>query len=59
MEHHLLRPRCGAFSVIDHQYPAALIPEYQQARRSLFEWEDQIVATGWPTSLAVKKLENT
>ncbi len=31
--------------------------KYQQARRSLFAWEDQVIAAGWPTESAVKKLE--
>jgi hypothetical protein len=31
--------------------------KYQQARRSLFEWEDQVVSKQWPTEAAVKRLE--
>lgn len=31
--------------------------EYQKARRSLFAWEDQMVAAGWPTEASIKKLE--
>lgn len=31
--------------------------KYQHARRSLFAWEDQVVAAEWPTGAAVKKLE--
>ena len=30
--------------------------EFQQARRSLFEWEDERVADGWPPSAAMKEL---
>jgi hypothetical protein len=29
---------------------------FQQARRSLFEWEDKRVADGWPPSAAIKEL---
>jgi hypothetical protein len=31
--------------------------KYQHARRSLFAWEDDVVAKGWPSEAAVKKLE--
>jgi hypothetical protein len=31
--------------------------EYQQARRSLFEWEDKCVTSGWPSPAAIEELE--
>lgn len=33
-------------------------PQYQRARRSLFEWEDKVLAAGWSVDDAVKKLEH-
>jgi hypothetical protein len=47
-----------AHAAYDKAIELAHSKEYQQARRSLFDWEDQAVANDWPTATAITDLEH-